>query len=46
MIIKYEKFIDWKLLSFLPTLSKGIVDKYKCILDKKILEYFNKNLVE
>ena len=44
MIIKYEHHINWIMLSFLPTLSKKIIEKYSDRLDLDIVKFFNKNL--
>jgi len=44
MIIKYEHHINWLMISFLPTLSKNIIDKYSDRLDLDIVKFFNKNL--
>ena len=46
MIIKHENHIDWLMLSFLPTLSKNIIEKYSDRLDLNIVKFFNKNLVD
>lgn len=46
MIIKHEHHIDWLILSFLPTLSKNIIDKYSDRLDLNIVKFFNNNTYE
>jgi hypothetical protein len=44
MIIKQEQHIDWLMISFLPTLSKNIIDKYSDRLNLNIVNFFNKNI--
>ena len=44
MIIKHEHHINWLMLSFLPTLSKKIIEKYSDRLNLFVVNFFNNNI--